>query len=118
MTYRLKIDRWQPATINQLLSRHPMTRSRLKRVDENMVVCHCLLYRIPPATGPREVSLLITLGPRQKGADPDSYWKSLLDALVKAKMLIDDNRQYVQCKTPEFERGPERATTITLRDLP
>jgi hypothetical protein len=48
---------------------------------------------------------------------PDSYWKSLLDALVHAGLLVDDNRQHVQLGEVEFERGTARATTITLEDL-
>jgi hypothetical protein len=114
--YVLTINRWQPATINQLL-RRVRTRIRLKKVDRNMVIGYCLKNRIPVATGPREVNLTIVLGPRQRGCDPDAYNKSLGDALVKAKMLIDDSRRYVRWQPAQYVRGLERGTMIELIDL-
>lgn len=117
MTYKLRIDSWHPARLNQLM-RGWRTAHRLKKVDRNLISSYCIINRIPLANGPREVGITITLGPRQRAADPDAYWKSALDALVNANMLIDDNRQYCRCLPVEFERGTERATLITLRDLP
>ena len=114
--YKLRIDRWQPARLNQLLAGWK-TAYRLKKVDRNMIGHYCKSNQIPIAQGPREVNLLITLGPKQRAGDPDSYWKSLLDALVKADMLIDDNRQYVRLGAVDFVRGDERATLISLTDL-
>ena len=116
MVLRLLIPRWHPATINELL-RGVKTRIRLKKVDRNIICTYCFYHRIPVATGQRRVDLLITLGPRQKGADPDAFWKSLNDALVQAKLLVDDSRRWVQLGSVTFERGAERATTITLTDL-
>lgn len=116
MTFRLRIEKWQPARLNQLLAGW-QTAHRLKRVDRAMIGHYCRQNRIPLAQGPREVSLLITLGPKQRAGDPDSYWKSLNDALVSAGMLVDDNRQYVRLGEVNFDRGPERATVIKLTDL-
>ena len=117
MTYKLIIPRWHPAAINQFIGRHWKTMARLKRVDRNMVAGYVKLNRFPIAQGPREVSLLITLAPKQRAPDPDAFWKSLNDALVHARMLIDDNRQYCRLGTVEFDRASERATTISLREL-
>jgi hypothetical protein len=114
--YVLVIPRWHPKTINQLL-RRVRTRIRWKKIDRNVVSGYCYLNHFPVATGPREVRLTIVLGPRQRAADPDAYQKSLGDALVQAKMLIDDNRQYVRWAPTEYERGPERATRVELIDL-
>lgn len=91
--------------------------ARLKRADRNLVAGYARMAGIPWAMRRRQVDLMITLGPRQRGADPDAYWKSLNDALVKAHMLVDDSRQWVRLGPVEFERGPERSTMITLRDL-
>ena len=115
--YRLRIERWQPAPLNSLINCHWATAARRKRVDKNMIAHYCKTARIPLAPGPREVSLLVTLGPKQRAPDPDSLWKSTLDALVHAGMLIDDNRQYVRQGSVDFERGSERATLITLTDI-
>ena len=114
--YRLRIDRWIPARLNQLMMGW-QTAYRLKKVDRNMVCGYCLANRFPIAQGPREVNLFITLAPKQRAPDPDSLWKSTLDALVHARMLIDDNRQYCRPGTVEFERGKERGTVIELVDL-
>ena len=79
---------------------------------------HCAIqFRIPVATTKRRVDLHITLGPRQREGDDDNWWKSVLDALVHAKMLIDDNRRWCEYGTPTFDRGPEKATVITLTDI-
>ena len=117
MTFKLRIDRWQPATVNKLINAHWATAGRLKRVDKNIISHYCQHNRIPKAQGPRQVSLTITLAPRQRAGDPDAYWKSILDALVHAGMLVDDNRQYVRIGPVTFERGAERATLIELVDL-
>ncbi len=117
MTYCLRISNWHPARKNQLVKGKLRTRMRLEKVDRNMVCGYCLLNRIPVATGPREVGLTITLGPRQRGGDVDAYWMSLLDSLVAAKMLIDDNRHYCRTVSPTYDRGPERATVIILTEL-
>jgi hypothetical protein len=112
----LVIERWQPSPLNKLL-KHWRTAQRLKTVDRNMVNGYCRLNRFRPAVGPREVNLCIVLGPKQRACDPDAYWKSTLDALVKAGMLIDDNRQYCRINPVTFERGPQRETRIELIDI-
>jgi Holliday junction resolvase RusA-like endonuclease len=117
MTYKLRIPSWQPTPLNKLLKAHWGTAGRLKRVDRQMIAGYCKANRIPTAQGPRAVKLTITLAPKQRAADPDAYWKSTLDALVEAQMLIDDNRQYCRCAGVDFERGTERATLIELEEL-
>lgn len=117
----LTIDNWQPARLNQLLSGHWSKRARLKRQDRDTVFLAAskgiLEDGLRFALGKRRVSLEITLAPRQRAGDPDAYWKSLLDALVHAGLLLDDNRQGVELGPVTFIRGPRRATTITLEDL-
>ena len=60
---------------------------RLKKADREVVGLHARLSGIPPATGRRRVSLVLTLAPRQRGGDPDAYWKSTLDALTACGLL-------------------------------
>ena len=95
-TYRLVIEGWHPARLNQLLAGHWSRCHRLKRADRQLVGLESKLQGIPPATGKRRVSLTLVLGPRQRAGDPDSYFKSLLDALTHAGMILDDNRQSVE----------------------
>ncbi|HKI30283.1 MAG TPA: hypothetical protein VKA46_00225 [Gemmataceae bacterium] len=116
-THVLTIPDWHPARLNQLLTQHWRPRYRLKRADAALVATYAHLTGIPPATGRRRVLLRITLGPRQRAGDPDAYWKSLLDALKAARLLVDDNRQGVELGPVTFDRGPARATAITLENL-
>lgn len=116
--YVLVIDKWWPATVNKM-NRSVRTRIRLKKADRNLVCAYCLKNRIPVATGPRLVHLTVVRGKSQKGRDidPDAPWKSLLDALVKAKMLIDDSRLYCRPGETFYERGEERGCRIELIDI-
>jgi hypothetical protein len=64
------------------------------------------------------VSLVITLTARQRPADPDAFWKSLLDALVHAGLLADDDAAHVQLGGVIFRRGePPGGTEIVLEDV-
>ena len=116
MTYKLNIERWHPATVNKLMG-HWRTAGRLKRVDKNMIGFYCKANRIPIAQGAREVALTITISGPGRPPDPDAFWKSTLDALVQAEMLIDDSMRFVRHGPVNIVRGPERATLITLTDL-
>src|SRR4051812_7545214 len=113
-TYTLTIEGWHPARLNDLLRGHWSRGHRLKKADRQIVGLAARLQGIPPATGKRRVSLTITLGPRQRAGDVDAYQKSLLDSLVQAGLLTDDNRQGVELAPVQFERGPGRSTTIIL----
>jgi hypothetical protein len=115
--YRLRIERWQPTPLNKLINCHWATAARRKKADKNLIVGYCLKNRIPVATGSREVRITIILGPRQRACDPDAYGKTTLDALVHARMLIDDSRRWCRILPVEFERGEERGTVVELRDL-
>jgi hypothetical protein len=105
-----------PAKLNELLG-HRMKAHRLKKRDREWVALEAKNQEVPRATGPRRVSLEIILGHRQRAGDPDCYWKSLLDALVTARMLLNDNRQYCTLGTVTFSRAKVKQTTITLEDL-
>lgn len=115
--HRIVIPGWHPARLNQWDGRHWSVRSRLKKADRELVGVYAKLARIPLAMGKRRVSLRITLGPRQRAGDPDAFWKSTLDALVHAGLLVDDNRQNVELGRVDFDRGPARATAIALEDI-
>jgi Holliday junction resolvase RusA-like endonuclease len=115
--YEIVVPNWSPTPLNKLLGCHWGTRSRLKRADADLVAVYAMRAGVPRATGRRRVTLRLTLGPRQRAPDPDSLWKSLLDALVRAGLLVDDDRFGVELGEVTFERGPEPATVIVLEDL-
>jgi hypothetical protein len=117
MTHTLTIPNWHPARLNQWDGKHWAVRARMKRADRELVALFARQAGIPRATGKRRLSLTLTLGPRQRAADPDAYFKSLLDSLVYAGLLVDDNRQGVELGAVEFDRGPAPATQIVLEEL-
>jgi hypothetical protein len=116
--HRLVIERWLPCRLNQLVGCHWGTRSKRKRFDREVIAVEALVQRIPKASGKRRVSLVLTLAPRQRAGDPDGYWKSTLDALVCAGLLVDDSRQWCALGAVRFERGNSRRTAIVLEDVP
>lgn len=108
------IPRWHPATVNQLL-RSVRTRIRLKKMDRHMVWAYMPAEK--KAGGKRRVHLTIVLKPGQRACDPDSYHKSLLDALKQCGMLLDDDRQHCELAPVLFERSKSWGTVIRLEEL-
>lgn len=117
LVHTLRINGWHPHRLNELLTGHWAARYRRKQEDHAIVALEALAQQIPQAEGKRRISIELILGPRQRGGDPDAYWKSCLDALVGCGLLCDDSRRYVELGPVTFARGPRRATVITLEDL-
>lgn len=113
----VRIDGWHPARLNELLNVHWATRHRRKRADANIIACSVHGADVPRATSPRSVALEIILAPGQRAADPDAYWKALLDGLVKCGALKDDSRHWCQLGPIAFVRGSRAATVIRLANL-
>jgi hypothetical protein len=115
-THVLTVPNWHPARLNQWDGRHRSVRHRLKKADRVLLGWYARGARVPPARGKRRVSLVIVLGPRQRAPDPDSFWKSTLDALVVAGLLVGDSPRWCELGTVAFRRGPQRRTEIVLED--
>lgn len=113
----LFIPRWHPAKVNELLSGHWSRGHKLKKADRQVVWASSLV--LPKATVKRRVELTIILKPKQRGGDVDAYFKSALDALKHAGLVVDDNRQGVELAPVAYERGTERewGTRIRLTDI-
>jgi len=111
----IEIPNWTPVTLNSLINCHWATRGKRKKIDRDMIAFYGA--SIPKAERPRRIKLTITLGPKQKGADPDAFWKGLLDSLVHVGLLVNDSKEWVVLDPVQFERGKERATRIELFDL-
>jgi hypothetical protein len=115
-SWEFVIPGWHPTRLNELLGHH-MKAARLKSRDREIVRDHCLLAGVPPASGKRRVTLRVVLAKGQRAGDPDCYWKSVLDALVSAGVLSDDNRQGVELAPVEFDRSRAKSTVIRLENL-
>lgn len=113
---KLAIPGFQPATLNELL-RGWRQAAKLKKRDRRVIGMYAMIAGIPKATGKRRVTLTIILGPRQRGADVDAWWKSTLDALKHCGAITDDDRHGVELAPVRYERGPERGTVIELEDV-
>ena len=117
MIQYLHIPDWHPTPLNELVGCGIGKRNRLKRGDADLVALYAYQQGLEKATGPHRVAIKITLGPAQRGCDPDAYGKSTLDALKRAGLLVDDDRFRVVSDPPTYDRGPRRATTIVLTDI-
>jgi hypothetical protein len=114
--HTLRIPGWHPARINTLAG-SLRKRHQLKTADRVTIGAAARLLRIPPASGPRRVSLTIGLGPGEQAGDPAAYIESLVDSLIACGLLVDGGRQGVERGQVVFEQG-QRGTRIVLEDLP
>ncbi len=117
MRQEIWIKSWHPTPLNKLLGNHWAKARRYKLNDKEMVGVYARQEKVTAASGPRRVKLTIVLGKGQRACDPDAYWKSTLDALVHAGLLVDDNRQNVELDPVEFRRQRIWGTSIALEDL-
>lgn len=117
MIWTLDIPGWHPAPLNELVGNRGKAQ-RLKAKDRDIVGRAVLGYRVAKAGGPRRVSLMVVYPAGKRMHDPDSLWKSLLDALVATGALAGDTFRLCQCETPEFVRGATQRTIVTIEDLP
>ena len=113
--YTIKIPNWRPTPLNQIMGAHWAVGHKRKKADANIIRCYT--RHLPTAECKRVVSLKMILGKGQRKFDDDAPWKSLLDALVQAKMLVDDSPKWCAFTAPEYERGEMPYTIITLTDI-
>lgn len=115
--WTLMLDGWRPATLNSLLGCHWGQRHRLKQADYQTLATACLVYGVRRPVGKRRVSMHFVLAPRERAPDPDASWKVLLDGLVAAGALVDDNRQHVELGPVSWSRGERRVSFITIEEV-
>ena len=116
-THRLVLPGWHPTPLNRLLRGHWGRGAALKKADRERVFWESRAQAIPKASGQRRVSLVLTLGPRQRGCDVDAYWKSLLDALTFARLIVDDGPRWCEIGEVTYERGECRGCVVILEDV-
>jgi hypothetical protein len=115
--FTLEIPRWRPATPNELM-KSVKAKIRLKKRDHQFICTYALQQKIQKATGKRRVSLHVTLGKGMREFDYDAPWKSLLDAMKHAGLVVDDSCEYIEQGPVTFSRDWKNwGTMITLQDL-
>lgn len=117
MIHTIDLPGFVPVSVNRLMNGHWAKRKRLKDSDASFVAYSCLAAQIPPAEGKRRVSCFIQVSGRRRSPDPDNVLKSLLDALVRCRMLIDDSAKYIELGSIQVVRGEKTTTTVTLEDI-
>jgi hypothetical protein len=121
---RLVIDNWWPTLVNVLLRADKYTRCRLLHEDAELIAAEALNQRLTRTTRRkgdsvrRRVSLLIRYRKGETAPDPDACWKSLLDGLVYARLLVNDDRHWLEIGGVSYEEAPRRGVVVTLEDLP
>ena len=114
----LEIPGWRPATLWELTKRgNHWSAARHKKKDRELVAAYALKAGIPPATTKRRVTMLQVRAGRQMPIDDDNAWKSVLDALVQCRLLVDDRPEWLERAPLEQEKGPRKLTRIILEDL-
>jgi len=110
---------WRPTPLNKLINApHWSVRSSLKAHDALIMLV--AFKPLPKATGKRRVSIHVVLGKGIRSVDPDAYFKSTLDGLVKCGQLKDDSAKWCEFTTPtqvRAKKGEAWGTLITLEDL-
>jgi hypothetical protein len=115
--WTLEIPGWMPTPLNKLLHCHWGTASKLKDNDLRVISDALTVYGVPEARAKRSVRLLVVLPKGKRAVDPDALHKSLNDALVRCKALVNDSSRWVQIEQPRFARGEELTTFLTLEDV-
>lgn len=114
--WEITIPHWRPAALNELM-RGRWQAARLKARDRDVVAYWTWGRAIPRVTGKRRVSLRIMIPKRQRRWDIDAFQKSLLDALVHARVIIDDHPDDCEWGGVEYTRGDRLQTTIIVEEL-
>jgi Holliday junction resolvase RusA-like endonuclease len=116
-TYRIEHDS-HPPRLNQLMGCHWATAHKRKMAYYRLLgTAAKAVAQVPEAKTKRRVSLEVILGYRQKGADPDSFLKVVLDALVWCGVLKDDSKEWVEIGSVSYRRGPRAAMVVVLEDV-
>jgi hypothetical protein len=115
----LYLPDWQPKALNKLQG-HWAKRSKLKGQDRARIAAAAFANRLGRAERPRSVQLILALAKGQRGVDPDASYKSLLDALVHAGLLVNDSPAWCRALPPEYLRclhGARPGAFVVLTDL-
>lgn len=115
MIHTITIPNWLPTRINELLNVHWSKAHRRKQQDFHILSGY--VTNTPKASSRRRMTMTIVLGKGMRTGDNDAYFKSILDALVKLKLLINDSPNWLDLQPVKFQRAERSATIIELEDI-
>ena len=114
--HTLRIDGWHPTLLNRLLYKPWYAVSRRKRADTEVVCVEAIRQGVERATGRRAVTITLVYPKGKRHCDWDAPLKVMLDALVKAQLLVDDSPAWLSSVSVRYETGP-KATIVELEDV-
>lgn len=119
MRYTLTILGWHPYRCNQWRGRHWGVAARLREREAEILWSSALLAGVPVAMGPRRVGLILHGWPSGRFPDRDAFDKLLLDALVQARVLVDDGPAHLIGRVDvRYVRSRQKKTIIWLEEAP
>lgn len=107
---------WHPSRINEL-SALPLGGYKRKKRDRIIIAWRASMCGVPRASGKRLLRLILLFPKGKRMGDPDSYWKSLCDALVQCGALVNDSKDWVELAPVEYFRGATMMSIVILEDL-
>lgn len=111
---KIIIPDYKIPSLNEYVGKHWSVGHKLKNECKGLVIAYS--RHIPKAQRKRRIDLHIVLGKGRRKLDRDNSYKLILDALVNAELLIDDNEKYCDLGDITYSRGVP-STEILLTDL-
>lgn len=116
-SYRLVLENHRPVLLNHVVGRHWSKLHKAKQSEAAVYFLAAAEQGVPPAKGIRSVRFHFRGWPRGGTLpDKDAPLKVALDALVLAKLLLDDGEKGLATLSVEFSRG-DWQTIIDLEDV-
>lgn len=116
--WTMNIPGWTSTPLNKLMTVHWGTAARCKKADVQVVGNAKMAAGVPDATTKRRIEIIVIYPKGQRQYDKDAFLKSLLDAMVRAKVLVNDSPAWADYDLPEYARGDKLRTIITVQELP
>lgn len=119
MQWTITLPEWHPPSMNQYVRTHWAVRKRDLDNLTNEIHLISTYQRIPKATTPRAVRIVIQKTPRGKRDDPGNLYarsKAILDALVRCELLLDDDNTSLEALEVVERRADTKQTLIEITE--